>query len=487
VSSVSSVSRTLNSTLICLFIYTLAFIISTMGISIDLWYPVNEVLLRKVLTSGDSLQANDLGIAFNCTLTVLKSGNVCTEIKLSSNGRRMCHHPYFRIRLSGSSLLNIPVTAREDYSFEGCSKLSVTGTYFVDVSLIHCNNINTVNMTNNTKYREILGIPVWPNLSYKFHSFVFNYSTWQGRISTKSHYSWVYLPERRSMSSKPFKFISTKYQLDGWENNSHDFFSTYTHQRFDGFEWREINSKTGLVIPFNNRRSTLGLNLSLFFWGASHMRYLRNYLLDKYYNFTSEKDACETDFEVFYADGPLAFYFISFVNVLQSDLIANISLQRELSVIASAHRIHVVSLGQWEASWKSDGDPSTPLNFRKNLIHLIHIIKSFLNSKQVLIVVTVNVSAMGSLYLNGRDWRIPPVIDAYNQELFSLTSGKHNVTPWFLNWKNDKAVFVLDNTDIIDPIWDSATDFCHPCRYGTPAIAERLLHSLELISSDIIK
>ena len=56
---------------------------------------------------------------------------------------------------------------------------------------------------------------------------------------------------------------------------------------------------------------------------------------------------------------------------------------------------------------------------------------------------------MGDVYsiCPQKDWRYPPVIDAYNEILQRLSETKN--------------VPYIDTNDIVGPMWDSADDWCH--------------------------
>ena len=85
---------------------------------------------------------------------------------------------------------------------------------------------------------------------------------------------------------------------------------------------------------------------------------------------------------------------------------------------------------------------------------------------------TVNQSPMSSLMQSGNDWRISPFIDAYNDEIWSQVEVEYPITSIrSFRFKNFNHTFLLDNTNIMDSMWDSASNFYHPCRYGIPHIA----------------
>jgi hypothetical protein len=88
---------------------------------------------------------------------------------------------------------------------------------------------------------------------------------------------------------------------------------------------------------------------------------------------------------------------------------------------------------------------------------------------------------MGRKMIQAADWRIPPLIDAYNEVLyreveqvdFPIRSTRS------FRFKGLTRTYLLDNTDIVDPVWDSASDFYHPCRYAFRPIALRVLDLLK--------
>jgi hypothetical protein len=451
----------------------------------------NDILFRKTLAYGQSLQANILNLTFNTTLTLHGSGLICSKMWLLFS-KVDCPHPYIRVRLSGSALLSVMLSFDNDgRMLHGCEYLPVPGKYYFDANLVHCHvPYDLDNFTNNTAFRILIKTPVLPDLSRPFLPFSFYIGNFSNvRPSFPPHISaWVYAPESHnhlSVAGLPYgKYISTKFQLDGWENNTHGFFSEFTHKRFDGYKWTQVQFESGvidhsLVVDKEINEKLKFSNYSLLFWGASHIRYLRNFFQDRYLNDSSDKDSCEADFRMDNVQGRFGFYFVAFSEKFTDEL-KDESFRIKMQNMAMDYSYHVISLGQHEASWVTIDKPSTPRNFFHHLIMLLDQLKRITNSNSKYFILTVNQNALGDIYLRGIDWRIPPVIDAYNRELLSLTDNDlpHNTySPLKHTCINN--TFIIDNTDIMDPIWDSATDFCHPCRYGTPAIASRIIKIIE--------
>ncbi|KAI2505315.1 hypothetical protein MHU86_9115 [Fragilaria crotonensis] len=144
----------------------------------------------------------------------------------------------------------------------------------------------------------------------------------------------------------------------------------------------------------------------------------------------------------------------------------------------------VVSIGQWDAS-RYDDSPSTPAAFLESLSILIAELEESAKPGVLIFVNTVIHSPMGRDMLAGSDWRVPPLIDMYNNELWnqveqvqfpSIKNAKS------FRFKNRSRTYLLDGTDILDPIWDSSTDFSHPCRYFVRPMAMQVL---ELFKDDL--
>ena len=125
-------------------------------------------------------------------------------------------------------------------------------------------------------------------------------------------------------------------------------------------------------------------------------------------------------------------------------------------------------------------EPTPPAKFLESLLKVITILEEVAKPGAEIFVVTVNQSSMSYRTLSGNDWRIPPFVDAYNDEIWSQVEVEYPITSSrSFRFKNFNRTFLLDSTDIMDSMWDSASDFYHPCRYAIRPIALRVLDLLK--------
>lgn len=137
---------------------------------------------------------------------------------------------------------------------------------------------------------------------------------------------------------------------------------------------------------------------------------------------------------------------------------------------------YVVTLGHWDAGYPRKV-PTPPVDFLQSLRSLIGAIDMFAKPTAEIFVTSVNQHPVGERMFMACDWRVPPMIDAYNDLIRSqvvVVDQPIRNTRSF-RFKEFNRTYFLDFTDIMDPIWDSAADFNHPCRYGTRPMALRVL------------
>jgi len=236
---------------------------------------------------------------------------------------------------------------------------------------------------------------------------------------------------------------------------------------------------------------------TILFVGASHSRYLANQVSQIYYNLTYGHDGCVEKheqpsmilggrnknvarfgiaklkfgsewFEKRYAYLPWGWWF----NTPPRHKVLN-------RYGGNHYDKYIVTSGHWDAGWPMK-EPTPPAKFLESLLKVITILEEVAKPGAEIFVVTVNQSSMSYRTLSGNDWRIPPFVDAYNDEIWSQVEVEYPITSSrSFRFKNFNRTFLLDNTDIMDPMWDSAKDFAHPCRYAIRPIALRVLDLLK--------
>lgn len=102
-----------------------------------------EPSLSENLESEDYFMRNSRNLTFQTNVRVWnETGKICLNITLRDPDGS-CRYPYFRARLSGVAVMDIPIGGRSldlDNHFDpnGCALFPVPGNYTLDVVLLHC-------------------------------------------------------------------------------------------------------------------------------------------------------------------------------------------------------------------------------------------------------------------------------------------------------------------------------------------------------------
>lgn len=80
-----------------------------------------------------------------------------------------------------------------------------------------------------------------------------------------------------------------------------------------------------------------------------------------------------------------------------------------------------------------------------------------------------------------KDWALPTLVDVYNAYLRGMTV-EGNV-PGERRFDGLPHAYYLDNTDIMDPVWDGAADYNLPCQHGFRPMAYRILSMMKQTST----
>ena len=386
------------------------------------------------------------------------------------------------------------------------------GTYYIDAILIHCRkNNNWKRVTRIRKFIEASGQPVKPDLSVMFTPyevvmppFIRNASFLrQPAKSAYPYHAWVFAPlcpdsdyrvaESCTITKTP-QFLPTKFQVEEWLqiHNYSSFFCPEVRQRFDNYMWLPVNPTNGSIdfdaehfghnytpMPSFLQQSKSGRhNQTILFVGASHVRYLANQLSQIYYNLTYGHDGC---IEEHVQPPDLGNNYSRFHHNYLS--FGRQWIQQPIETIidnsgGNHHDKIIISYGQWVASYMK-GIPTLPNAFVQVLLSIIDTMDKISKPEAEIFVLTVNHNPIGTRALEGIEWRIPPLIDAYNDQIWNQVTVDYPITGTrSFRFKNFNRTYLLDNSDIMDPIWDSAEDFNHPCRYGTRPMALRVLDLL---------
>jgi hypothetical protein len=128
----------------------------------------------------------------------------------------------------------------------------------------------------------------------------------------------------------------------------------------------------------------------------------------------------------------------------------------------------VVNLGQWSTGWPNHY-PDPAKTFQGDLQALVSIMGSLVASGALASAwfVSLNYNPPGAMIVTcpPTDWRSRPFVDAYNRVASTVVDAEPNVGH-------------IDNMFLVDPMWDSADDWCHYHGKVAEAMAYYTLHRL---------
>lgn len=114
----------------------------------------------------------------------------------------------------------------------------------------------------------------------------------------------------------------------------------------------------------------------------------------------------------------------------------------------------VIAVGQWPASKHFRINNPSPLSFNQFYRSYSHVLSSITKALPDVPVFARSISfnPLGSLIVGCKptDWRSPLVIDGYNAVIRHVVSEIKS-----------KNLSFIDTNFLIDPVWDSASDWCH--------------------------
>ncbi|KAI2489177.1 hypothetical protein MHU86_25415 [Fragilaria crotonensis] len=490
----------------------------------------SPIIHESHLQYGTQLQANADKVEFHANFSISATGKACFNFVVhQSESGGGCPHPYIRLRLTGAALVHVPLkkqatdnaSAPGDIHLAGCALLPVPGPYYVDANLLHCRmTVDGIPDWNLRQFKKRVGRSVMPDLTMKIIPHRFEMPPFHreamplrepSRNAIYSNHAWVFAPicgdDGYTVSENCTKlhsptFIPTKFQVDEWLVNNHfdNFRSENVSQRFDNYMWLPVNPTNGVVdytaehFGFTYSPKPLFLqqqqpsledaydadggdqnehNKAVMFLGDSHGRSLHNQVSEIYHDLTNRRsDGCSR----FYRYRPAGLYKnltrFRYAPVLYGDDGFN-----QFDTFGNHFDIIVVTIGHWDAS-SDRWAPSTPAAFMRGLMNLTASLEKGAKPGAQIFVTTVNPNPMGNKMLSGLDWRVPPLIDLYNKELWDAVeegSSSPIKNARSFRFKKLSQTFLLDGTDIMDPMWDSAADFYHPCRYFLRPLAMQVL------------
>lgn len=119
------------------------------------------------------------------------------------------------------------------------------------------------------------------------------------------------------------------------------------------------------------------------------------------------------------------------------------------------------------------GRPTPPRRYLLWTHEVAERIQNITNEGTRIYIGTTNLHPLSERMIACMDWRFPALIDTYNTLLRNMTVPSERDGE--LRFEGLNNTYFMDNSDIMDHIWDSAADYCHPCDHGFRPMAYRVL------------
>ena len=281
------------------------------------------------LESEKYFMKNNLDLNFRTQVQVWQDvGKICVNITLAAANENdeaaTCPYPYFRARLSGVAIVDIPLQ-RESKS--GCALFPVAGRYHLDVALLHC----TMNAWPTTVSSSVLRTlcPVLPKPRENAETYHLNVLPFERNENVVSEV-W---PQRNPFSRRAFVYSPPPcpdgQQQDCNSNNNNDqsvppivrFDSQDPNDgshnnepkslRFRDYSYVEVDPYKGAVVN-NSKAVHFASNDTVCFVGDDHAQVLAHQTKLLYTNQENvDQPGCDGDQHVT-EDGQFRFFFLKF-------------------------------------------------------------------------------------------------------------------------------------------------------------------------------
>ena len=463
---------------------------------------------------------NEEGIEYVTHFNLTSTGLVCLDVTINATAKT-CPFPDIRARLSGRAMIDIPLRAsfqqvesvpqqqetsssstkktkeRDQQpapSMSGCALLPTKGKYYLDMNLLHCTtNAWAKGVTSDAISQQC---PVQPKIR-KVSDFSFSYRDVHRTADdipselTDQEFpyaAWVLAPRcgdyevsetcRKQNNVGAYmsrtKFESRQFLSYGQYKS---FLDERLQFRYDDYTFLPVDLVSGEP-QFDSHHSTPlytpplpGLDYktmkeTVCFVGESHARYIAYEARRILKNETLGTTACpgkDVQIKSFQKEpgGPVRYHEMMYASSFLRDEAADLS---ECDFVFVSH-------GHHDAAY-TGGRCIPPKTYRTMTGRLLEKMEQVTKPSASIHILSMNQTPFGSKVLNCDDWRIPSVLRAYDAYLKAATKYTKSGGQSFRKFKKS---FFLDNTDITDPLWDSAVDFNHACTYTVRPITERIL------------
>ena len=469
-----------------------------------------------IANSSEYFWGNELNLTFVTTLALdIQLARLSVKVSLD-DPQQVCPFPSMRGRLSGAAIVDIPIenpaykmdgtASRTDPSviqMDGSVWIPVPGVYFLEIVLLHC----TMDAFDASRTSMDLRkrCPVRPSIhrdvrDYKFVVRPFQRSQaaidrWIADTITTPpamfpYSAWVFAPEclrSAEANTEPCaepRIVRTKFQqLDylqffGIYPRLQNFRRPVISNRFSNYAFLPVNRSDGSFYYDTKHDERVSIppvpgvtqqdydEGRLCYVGDSFARYLHFEAAEIITNQTHNSDACGNVKRHVSHEQSLTVekgrFRVNFADELA--YVPQKELFRNCSVVFFFY-------GRHDAG-HSRTYPTTAVKYAESVRLVLKALEEWTLPTTNTYALSVAPTSLGKRALTCIDWRVHALIDAYNDALWKETNTLPNGLRQFQNLSRS---FLLDNSDMELPLYDSAHDWSHPCRHVFRPMDKRLL------------
>ena len=438
---------------------------------------------------------------------------------------QQCPFPSFRSRLSGTSMVHI-VLDNPDYRGRGVSGrtnaseavltgsvwIPVPGLYFLDILLVHCTmdayNASVTSEELKTKCPVTLDIRRGiQDYNFTVKPFQRSQETVDGWVAESpspfEYRAWVFAPRcnntlyqvgadcTAASTDKP-KMIRQRVQLPDYLSYMgfppRPRYYSNLREQYDNYVYLPVNRSNGSIDheadhsvpqyagPIRKiSNETFGEGKKICFIGDSFARYMlfeiKQMLSNTTYGTNAWSNLYQHDKSIT-KNSPHIRIEANYGTELHPK--PAVLMEKRLSQCVAVF----VTFGRWNAR----GDyhpPTTAAVYKDAVLMLLRLIEDYTPPDVKSYYLSISPMALGNDPLYCRNFRVPPLMDAYNDYVLESTIPSEGGLPLFQNLSRS---FFLDNTELTEPLWDDPEDFSHPARHVFRPLDRRLL---ELVARDL--
>ena len=469
-----------------------------------------------ITTSTEYFWGNNKNITFVTKLAMdTRIGRLSVRATFDDPTKK-CPHPSFRARLSGVAMVHIPMdtvsvqSTTYTVSVSGSVWIPVPGEYFLEVLLLHCTiDSSNLNMTS-AEIRQ--GCPLTPVIDSNVKDYSFTVASflrpqrmvedWITNDPSVFPYSaWVFAPRCphsiydvsahcTAISQNRPHMIRTRVQLMNYLNfmnlNSNlkrTSGRVEIQNRFDDYVFLPVNRSDGSILydtdhavhtyvpPVEGLSSaSFGKDKKLCFVGDSFARYLWYEAMHIIANTTFNTGVCQNQHQI--RNGRNNHTWEPHIFVLTRFGSNFIGLEDTLTARLSQCTAVFCTFGRWDASYKR-GNVTAPFDYKKSVLEVLASLETVTGPSTKTYFLSSAPMSLGSAVLGCTDWRVDPVMAAYNGALVQETgpTDQDGLRPF----KSLSRSYFVDNTHMEAPLWDDPADWTHPCRHVFRPLDRRLL------------